>query len=751
MLTLIILCGLAALTPVDADRPPGVLPGPRPALTYSGPWEARAPLPRGRAHHMVASFPPGSARAGYVFGGRRSVYGSMDQTCLRYDPASDGWTELAPMPRRRGIGRAVAVGSLIYVLGGSIEFGTGLPVVDVYDPACDSWTAAPNLPEDLHDFAAAAWHDSLILLLGGGNWAATSPPSDHAWLLDPATGACFAATPLPIPLGAAALTIIGDDIFLATGWTDSGPTNRGWHGSVNPDRPTEILWEELDTLPSARRCRAVAVGEQGRLLVIGGVTADGSVSREVWELEPATGSWSRLADKPTPVSDVYGAGELVDWLVIPGGYAGTLPYRDECEARYRAGLARDVALRSVVEPRGRLTPGLPATAAAAVFNHGRVPEAFPLTLRITDTLSGQLVFAAESLLTLPAGAGRTVTLGSFLPGHDRVYSAEAWTSLAPDENRANDTGRSRARTTRGSDPDGFGYIYESTQELDTIGFRWHEPTGGDTLTGWYPDPDDGSVSRTLPFGFPFYGETLTVLRVSVDGFIAATALVAPINQSLPAFDLTSLLAPFWHDLTLRARGAVIENRSADTLRLTWSGVPRYGLPAETLSFQVSLVSNGTIVFNYLLAAGTANSTVGIQGGDGGWGLFTEYCFNGEPAAHRPADSVSIVFHPPRGGALAENATARPRPAPVFPSPWTGRLLPLAPVATAAGPRQLTICDAVGRRRAQRALARGSTAVELVDDGGADLPPGVYFLHLSNPGDLLATPTAPGHKLILLTR
>ncbi|MFO7675587.1 MAG: hypothetical protein R6X12_04670 [bacterium] len=743
-------------TGLDPDKPPQTPGVTRVAAdvrrdtgcSYSPTWETRAPLPRARAHHMVTAYPADSSSLCLVFGGTRTAFGSMDQTSLAYDPGADEWTELAPLPRRRGIGRAIALGGLVYVLGGCVEFGTGLPAVDTYNPAANEWTLAPALPDSLHDFAAAAWRDSLLYVFGGGNWAPSSPPTDRAWLFDPGAGTWLPASPLPAPLGATSLAVIGDDLYLATGWTSDGPTNRAWHGSINPDNPAEIAWQEIDTIPARRRCRTVGAVERGRPQFIGGVTAGGTVSSEVWELEPATNRWTRRADKPTPVSDVFGAAELLDWVIVPGGYAGALPYRSENEARYRARFSSDVALRTIVAPRDRLAAGTPSSATIAIHNYGTSTELFPAGLRVRDSTGGQQIFVAESLVTLAAGTGREITLGQFVPGPNRVYSVLAWTGLRPDSNRTNDTARARCRTTPLSEPDGFGYRWESTQEPDTVRFHWASPADADTLAGWFPDRDDGWVVRALPFPFPFYGDTLTALAVSVDGFLSLSGLVAPTNRSLPAFDLDGLIAPLWHDLTLRNRGAVLENRHAEAYRLTWSGVPRYGLPEETADFAVTLAAGGTIRFDYLETAGEAGSTVGIQGGDGGNSWFIEYCCNGEPARRRPADSVSILIHPPRTIALEEPEPALAGLAGRLPGIIRGRFL-LLPAQTASPvPLVATIYDAAGRRRARCALPPGATGIALADDSGRPLPAGAWFLVLADPSRSLLLLT---HRFILASR
>ncbi len=735
-LLLLLLLHLVGSPGIAADRPP-VQTGPVTASlpTDSAAWFERPPLPRARAHQMVATWDPGSTACCLVFGGRRSLHGSMDQACLRYTHATQDWSECAPMGVRRGIGQAVVVDDYVYVLGGCREFGHGLTAVEVYDPAANTWAAAPGLPESLHDFSAVAWRDSLVYVLGGGNWSPNSPPGNRVWLFNPAAGTWVAATPLPVGVGASSAGIFDDHIYLATGWTDSGPTNRAWIGIIDPDRPSRLEWLELDTLPGARRCRTASTHHDDRLYVVGGILPDGSVTAETWVLDRRSGAWQRLPDKPAPTANVAGAALLRDWLLVPGGYPGTAPYLADHDGLYLGNHVLDAAVHAITSPRGRLAGSSPRPVAAVFANAGQLTTSCLARMTVTDSAAQQIVFSAESTLVLEPDETMVVEFGEFVPELNRILSVRASVFLDGDQNPDNDTLSAAARTTAGSVPDAFGYVYESTQEPDTITFGWISPDSGDTITGWEPDPDDGITVRGLPFGFPFYDDTLEHVRVSVDGFLQLSEVVNPTNRSLPFFEMSDIIAPFWDDLTLRAAGAAIENSGTDFVCFTWQSAPRYGAPDDSLTFQVVLYPNGIIRFNYLDMNGMVNSaTVGIQGRDGGDGWYLEYVFDGEPGSHLPADSVSIAFHHPRSGAVHDNTGAATATGRVLcPTVWRGRLLPLT--LDLPGREQLAVAlyDATGRRLTRLDCPPGSVNLELVGPDGRALPAGAYFVRVSAPG------------------
>jgi N-acetylneuraminic acid mutarotase len=67
-----------------------------------------------------------------------------------YDPATNQWTSKAPLPRARWLGAAAALGAKLYVFGGfqlnSDGSITRVRTTSVYDPATDAWTNRAPMP-----------------------------------------------------------------------------------------------------------------------------------------------------------------------------------------------------------------------------------------------------------------------------------------------------------------------------------------------------------------------------------------------------------------------------------------------------------------------------------------------------------------------------------------------------------------------------------------------------------------------------
>jgi N-acetylneuraminic acid mutarotase len=104
-------------------RPPNTLAANEAFDAVASTWSTRAALPTGRSGHGAAVV----RGCVYVFGGEGNA-GRPDGVFPQneaYDPRTDTWQSLAPMPTpRHGVG-AVAVGDRIFIPGGATVQGFG--------------------------------------------------------------------------------------------------------------------------------------------------------------------------------------------------------------------------------------------------------------------------------------------------------------------------------------------------------------------------------------------------------------------------------------------------------------------------------------------------------------------------------------------------------------------------------------------------------------------------------------------------
>ena len=620
----------------------------KPSTDYNE-WLTFAPLPTTRAHQMTAFCVVNGEKKWYSFGGFEVSGGSAQNITLEYDVRTNTWTQKAPMPTARAIGRAAYVGKTgkIYVIGGCQTFGTGLNVVEIYDPENNSWTTGASMPIGNHDFGIGVWRDSLIYVIGGGNWHTNSPPITSVYMYNPFTNTWSTCTPMPQPMGTPGAGIIGDTIVVSTGYQSSGATNITLIGTINPENPTQITWTTGPSCPGEVRYRAICGVYGDELFLVGGNGSTG-VLAETRSYNPRTNTWSQWANKPTAVSNVYGiACDPQGILYVAGGYTGTA-YTNVHEGLDLRQYNHDVGVAKV-SPNLRTPPNRETPFIAVVKNFGLNPETFSTTCLVYDSIGDTLLIQKDTTISLAVRETLAIEFGRITPTAGKIYKFTVYTYLPNDENPANDTIKTRVVARTGSDPDGFGYIYESTQEEgDTVSFIWIDPTSGTPLTGWYPNADDGYVQVNLPFPFRYYNRNLTTLYVCTNGFLSDSAATTFTNTPFPT-TIRNHLAGWWDDLDLRTTGTVYQynDPNGNFVVFAWVNVPRYNAPNELETFEIILYRNGVIRYSYLTMTGTLNSsTVGIQGIYGANRWYHQYLYNGQPPHHIVDDSVSIIFYYP---------------------------------------------------------------------------------------------------------
>lgn len=181
-------------------------------------WSLVAPLPAPRHHAAAAAI----ADAIYVIGGFESLAFDPQRTVYRYDLSTGVWTEVAPLPAARGALAAAAINGKIYAVGGVPGNGRDL---NVYDPATNAWTTLAPMPTGREHLAAATAGG--MLYVAGGRLAGNTNALER---YDPVTNIWTSLPPMPTARGGLAAAAVGNRIFV-------------FGGEGNPNKPTGVFEE----------------------------------------------------------------------------------------------------------------------------------------------------------------------------------------------------------------------------------------------------------------------------------------------------------------------------------------------------------------------------------------------------------------------------------------------------------------------------------------------------------------------------
>lgn len=128
--------------------------------------------------------------------------------------------------------------------------------------------------------------------------------------------------------------------------------------------------------------------------------------------------------------------------------------------------------------------------------------------------------------------------------------------------------------------------------------------------------DDDSEPVSVPFAFPFYGETWTQAFVNSDGNVTFGEGDSASTERNISRLLTGppRVAPFLADLDPSTGGRVFVNAASAAYTVTWCNVRGFD-SAQTITTQVTLLPDGTIEFVYGSSpSGLGDAVVGVSPG-----------------------------------------------------------------------------------------------------------------------------------------
>src|SRR5437016_2609371 len=167
-------------------------------------WTKKKPMPLA-SHHVSFTEYKGKM---YAFGGfvlpqpGPAAWVPIDNA-WEYDPATDSWKALAPLPTKRGSPVAVTVADKMVVIGGATTLPGSTAVhparphysvgaVEEYDPATNTWRARAPIPTPRNHATAGAVNGKVYVIGGRVGGAFVSSGSSNVGIVeeyDPAAAA----------------------------------------------------------------------------------------------------------------------------------------------------------------------------------------------------------------------------------------------------------------------------------------------------------------------------------------------------------------------------------------------------------------------------------------------------------------------------------------------------------------------------------------------------------------------------------
>jgi len=231
--------------------------------------------------------PPISNSWGDVVACQNKIYligGNASKPTQVYVPTTDTWENRTSIPTTRSALEANVVDNKIYVIGGQML--AGLYIIspssanDVYDPATDSWSKMGPIPTPVMGYASTVLDNKIYIISGGNTGGPDYEPITQVQIFDPKTNQWTNGTTIPtgvVSAKACSTTgLFAQKRIYVLGGTITSYARWASYNVINLTQiydPETDSWTNGTPMPSSRSSMGLAVVDD-EIYAIGGINGE---------------------------------------------------------------------------------------------------------------------------------------------------------------------------------------------------------------------------------------------------------------------------------------------------------------------------------------------------------------------------------------------------------------------------------------------------------------------------------------------
>ena len=252
----------------------------------------------------VTSYYRGNNRV-FICGGADSN-GVPFPYCYFYNIVSNSYEPKDTLPSGRYLGKLVRVKDSLY-LAGSVGSNFNIPDGKLYkyNPASDRWTEKAPVPGPLlQEMAVCVWNDSLIIAIGGStngfsgavNTVQVYSPSTNIWRV--------LANTFPVNISAAQAECIDSSIVVMGGYS-SVIYNKVYRGYIANNDVESLSWlEDSVYTPFGTGVYRTGSAQFGKYMLFGPALASSSCINQIWGFNVVDSTWIRFLPNSLDVAAI---------------------------------------------------------------------------------------------------------------------------------------------------------------------------------------------------------------------------------------------------------------------------------------------------------------------------------------------------------------------------------------------------------------------------------------------------------------
>lgn len=206
------------------------------------------------------------------------IYMASNGYTVEYDPATQQWSNKAPMTSYRFDSAGAVLDGKLYVGGGQTGIGV-TAAFEAYDPITNSWTARQNMPAPIFRNTAVAANGKLYFF--GGDLESTSAINTTS-IYDPGTNTWSSGAPMPTGRRSATAVVLDGKIHVIGG--DPSSVHEVYDIATNS-------WTQLGPLPATMELSSALVFG-GKIHVLGGYGGMSGLTPQHYIFDPITQTWT---------------------------------------------------------------------------------------------------------------------------------------------------------------------------------------------------------------------------------------------------------------------------------------------------------------------------------------------------------------------------------------------------------------------------------------------------------------------------